>query len=94
MADILNDHTRENDFEDLALEDMILKYSHIHLPDTGTMAVTVSSHCELTLALHALKQSNPKHLEQECPNDCVGSAKHLIACLARNTNLFILVSEN
>lgn len=62
MVEILDVHARKHDLEELAIEDMSANYSYRKLAEKGSTSVTVSIHCELKLALHALQQPSPQAL--------------------------------
>lgn len=50
--------------DQVTLKDIELKYLNQSFPETGSVPITVSAHCELTLALHALNSlSKPKTIE-------------------------------
>ncbi|MCJ1470267.1 hypothetical protein MMC07_008912 [Pseudocyphellaria aurata] len=56
LANLLNEHAKGKlHGEQVALEDMAIKFPSLSFPETGSAPVRVSTHCELTQALHALR---------------------------------------
>lgn len=64
LAEILNEDAKKSHSDQVTLKDIALKYPNQSLPATGSASITVSTHCELTLALHALHSPfKPKTIE-------------------------------
>lgn len=94
-AEILNEHAREHDHEQIQFANMTARYPDVVFKETGTMSVTRSNHAELTLSLHAL-QRTPTNVSCE-----IGVSKglcwlcqHYIHYLMTYSDIKILVSEN
>lgn len=100
MAVIFNAHAREHDYEEIKFEDIKAKSPGLRLYETNTTPVTISCHCELTLALNAPQLNPPQQFGKPKPLD-VGVSKRLwwlcqwfIESLTRDTSRRFRVSEN
>lgn len=90
----MNENARKHDQEELALDDISLKYPELHLPETGSTPVTISTPCELTLILHTLQQSTiPKPIEIGVSRRLCWLCQRFVESLVRNTNHPIVYSE-
>lgn len=60
----MNEDAKKSHGDQVTLKDIESKYPNQSFPETGSVSITVSAHCELTLALHALHSpSKPKTVE-------------------------------
>ena len=64
MAEILNEDAKKSHGDQVTTNDIESKYPNQTFSETGSVPITVSAHCELTLALHALNSpSEPRTIE-------------------------------
>lgn len=53
----MNEDAKKSNEEQVTTKDIQSKFPNQTFPETGSVPITVSAHCELTLALHALNSS-------------------------------------
>ena len=80
--------------DQVTLRDIELKYPNQSFSETGSVPITVSAHCELTLALHALNSiSKPKTIEIGVSKRLCWLCQKFVELLNTTGLIKVLVSE-
>lgn len=91
LEEILSAHARTHSHEEVTLKVIAAKLPLLHLSESGSASVIVSSNCESTLALHVLQLPNvPSPLEIRVSKKLCWLCKPFIEALVLIANARIL----